>query len=260
MTELRNLLSFRRIGKTPMLLAAGALAVIAAGMLTGGEKARADGPVGPIVEIPAPAMDEPAGSGMETAIFAGGCFWGVQGVFQHITGVESAIAGYAGGHLANPTYQDVTTETTGHAEAVQVTFDPKQVSYGKLLQVFFSVVHNPTELNRQGNDVGTSYRSALFTMNDEQAKVAKAYIAQLDACQDVPGQDRHRGDALHQLLPGRGLPSGRHDHDLDQPRLHHQSRPAEDPGAARGLPGPVASGGGAGLCLERQGLSKPAVN
>ncbi len=181
MTELRNVFSFRRIGKTPMLLAAGAFAVLAAGMLTGGEKARADGPVGPIVEIPAPAMDEPAGGGMETAIFAGGCFWGVQGVFQHITGVESAIAGYAGGHTVNPTYGDVTTETTGHAEAVQVTFDPKQVSYGKLLQVFFSVVHNPTELNRQGNDVGTSYRSALFTMNDEQAKVAKAYIAQLDA-------------------------------------------------------------------------------
>ncbi len=171
-----------------LLVAAGALAVIAAGVMTSGEKARAGGRVGPVVDIPAPAMDEPAGGGMETAIFAGGCFWGVQGVFQHITGVESAVSGYAGGHLQDPTYRDVTTETTGHAEAVKVTFDPKEISYGKLLQVFFSVVHDPTQLNRQGNDVGTSYRSALFTMNAGQAKVAKAYIAQLDATNKFPGK------------------------------------------------------------------------
>jgi peptide-methionine (S)-S-oxide reductase len=133
-------------------------------------------------------MDEtpPAGVGMETAIFAGGCFWGIQGVFQHVAGVESAIAGYSGGDFPNPSYQDVGTEKTGHAESVKVTFDPSKVTYGKLLQIFFSVAHDPTELNFQGPDMGPSYRSALFTMNDEQAKVARAYIAQLDAAKAFP--------------------------------------------------------------------------
>ncbi|HVY21630.1 MAG TPA: peptide-methionine (S)-S-oxide reductase MsrA [Bauldia sp.] len=142
---------------------------------------------GGIVNVPAPAVDETAAaSGTETAIFAGGCFWGVQGVFQHVKGVESAVSGYAGGKLANPTYDDVTTETTGHAEAVKVTFDPKQVSYGKLLQIFFSVVADPTTLNYQGNDRGPSYRSAFFTMSDEQKKVADAYVAQLTAAKTFP--------------------------------------------------------------------------
>ncbi|MEO8669197.1 MAG: peptide-methionine (S)-S-oxide reductase MsrA [Bauldia sp.] len=140
------------------------------------------------VKIPPPVVDEAPGTGLETAVFAGGCFWGVQGVFQHVKGVDSAVSGYAGGKTENPTYGDVTTETTGHAEAVQVTFDPKQVSYGKLLQIFFSVVHNPTTLNYQGNDHGTSYRSALFTMNDEQKKVAGAYVAQLDGTKLFPAK------------------------------------------------------------------------
>ena len=140
------------------------------------------------VRIPAPAVDETATGGTETAIFAGGCFWGVQGVFQHVAGVDSAIAGYAGGKVANPSYQQVSSETTGHAESVKVTFDPAKVSYGKLLQIFFSVVADPTTLNYQGPDHGTSYRSALFTMNDEQAKVATAYIAQLDAAHAFPAK------------------------------------------------------------------------
>jgi peptide-methionine (S)-S-oxide reductase len=139
-----------------------------------------------VVIIPPPAVDETAADGMETAIFAGGCFWGVQGVYQHVAGVESAVSGYAGGTLKNPTYQDVSTETTGHAEAVKITYDPKKVTYGKLLQIFFSVVHNPTQLNYQGNDVGPSYRSAIFTMNDDQKKVAAAYIAQLDTAKLFP--------------------------------------------------------------------------
>jgi peptide-methionine (S)-S-oxide reductase len=138
------------------------------------------------VKIPAPTVDEAPGGGLETAILAGGCFWGVQGVFQHVAGVESAVSGYAGGKLANPSYEDVTTETTGHAEAVKITFDPKQVSYGKLLQIFFSVVHDPTTLNYQGNDYGTSYRSALFVQSDQQKKVAGAYIAQLNAGKFFP--------------------------------------------------------------------------
>jgi peptide-methionine (S)-S-oxide reductase len=142
----------------------------------------------PAVEIPAPAMDEPAGASTETVVFAGGCFWGVQGVFQHVKGVESAVSGYAGGTVPNPTYQQVGTETTGHAESVKVTFDPRQVSYGKLLQIFFSVVQNPTELNFQGPDRGTSYRSAVFTMTDAQKKVADAYVAQLDAAKVFPAK------------------------------------------------------------------------
>jgi peptide-methionine (S)-S-oxide reductase len=186
MINLREILSFGWKGKTPLLLAAGALAVVAAGVLTSGVTARADGAVGPVVEIPAPAVDEPAGSGVETAIFAGGCFWGIQAVFQHVAGVESAVSGYAGGTVVKPTYEQVGTETTGHAESVKVTFDPSKVSYGKLLQVFFSVAHDPTQLNMQYPDQGPSYRSALFTMSDEQAKVAKAYIAQLDAAKKFP--------------------------------------------------------------------------
>ena len=132
------------------------------------------------VVIPAPAVDEAGRSGMETAVFAGGCFWGVQGVFQHVKGVKSAVSGYAGGEAATAQYETVGTGTTGHAESVKVTFDPREVSYGKLLQVFFSVAHNPTQLNFQGPDQGTQYRSALFISDPEQRKVAEAYIAQLN--------------------------------------------------------------------------------
>ena len=138
------------------------------------------------IPAPAPAVDESSTTGTETAVFAGGCFWGVQGVFQHVKGVSSAIAGYSGGTVDNPTYEMVGQENTGHAESVKVTFDPSKVSYGKLLQIFFSVVTDPTTLNLQGSDAGTSYRSALFTTSDDQAKVAKAYIAQLDAAKVYP--------------------------------------------------------------------------
>jgi peptide-methionine (S)-S-oxide reductase len=140
------------------------------------------------VIIPAPEVEAPEQGTSAVAIFAGGCFWGVQGVFQHVEGVESAVSGYAGGAMENPTYEDVLTETTGHAEAVRVTYDPSVVSYGKLLHIFFSVVHDPTTLNRQGNDVGPSYRSALFTLSDGQKEVAAAYIAQLDAASVFPAK------------------------------------------------------------------------
>lgn len=132
------------------------------------------------VVIPAPALDEAGQSGTETAVFAGGCFWGVQGVFQHVKGVKSAVSGYAGGQAATAQYETVSSGATGHAESVKVTFDPKEVSYGKLLQVFFSVAHNPTQLNFQGPDEGTQYRSALFISDPQQRKVAEAYITQLD--------------------------------------------------------------------------------
>jgi peptide-methionine (S)-S-oxide reductase len=133
------------------------------------------------VVIPAPAVDAQPSDAVQTAVLSGGCFWGVQGVFQHTAGVVSAVSGYAGGNKATAQYEIVSTGTTGHAESVQVKYDPKKISYGKLLQIFFSVAHNPTELNRQGPDSGTQYRSAIFTTSDEQKKVADAYIAQLNA-------------------------------------------------------------------------------
>ena len=138
------------------------------------------------LKVPAPTVDETSTASSETAVFAGGCFWGVQGVFQHVKGVQSAVSGYAGGTVANPTYEQVGSEQTGHAEAVEVVFDPHQVSYGQLLQIFFSVITDPTTKDRQGNDFGTSYRSALFYMNADQQKVATAYIAQLEAAKAFP--------------------------------------------------------------------------
>jgi peptide-methionine (S)-S-oxide reductase len=132
------------------------------------------------VALPAPLLDPaPSTAGPQTAVLAGGCFWGIQGVFQHVAGVSQVLSGYAGGTVANPTYDDVSSETTGHAETVKITYDPAQVSYGTLLQVFFSVGHDPTQLNRQGPDTGTSYRSNIFYTTDAQKTVADAYIAQL---------------------------------------------------------------------------------
>ncbi len=133
------------------------------------------------VIIPPPAVDAPQADGVQTVVLSGGCFWGVQGVFQHTAGVVSAVSGYAGGSQATANYETVSTGTTGHAESVRIKYDPKKISYGKLLQIFFSVAHDPTELNRQGPDSGTQYRSAIFTTSDEQKKEADAYIAQLNA-------------------------------------------------------------------------------
>jgi peptide-methionine (S)-S-oxide reductase len=132
--------------------------------------------------IPPPALDEPSNpqATSEVAVLAGGCFWGVQGVFQHVEGVTSAVSGYAGGSADTAHYEMVSTSTTGHAEAVQITFDPRRISYGHILQIYFSVAHDPTELNRQGPDVGTQYRSAIFPTSPEQARIAEAYIVQLN--------------------------------------------------------------------------------
>jgi peptide-methionine (S)-S-oxide reductase len=132
------------------------------------------------VIIPAPAIDVQGANGIQTAVLAGGCFWGVQGVFQHTAGVVNAVSGYAGGSKANPTYEEVSTGSTGHAESVQIKFDPKKISYGTILQIFFSVAHDPTQLNRQGPDSGTQYRSAIWTTSEDQKKVAEAYVAQLN--------------------------------------------------------------------------------
>jgi peptide-methionine (S)-S-oxide reductase len=133
------------------------------------------------VVIPPPALDgPPAGAGaLQTAVLAGGCFWGVQAVYQHTKGVTKALSGYAGGQKDAAHYEMVGTGRTGHAESVSITYDPQQISYGKILQIYFSVAHNPTELNRQGPDFGTQYRSAIFYADDEQKRIASAYIAQL---------------------------------------------------------------------------------
>ncbi len=132
--------------------------------------------------FPAPAVDAPVAkaSGQQTAVISGGCFWGIQAVFQHVKGVVSATSGYSGGSSLTAQYQIVSTGATGHAESVKIVYDPSQVTYGELLRVFFSVAHDPTELNRQGPDEGTQYRSSIFYSNDEQKHIAEAYIAQLD--------------------------------------------------------------------------------
>src|SRR4051812_44847026 len=135
----------------------------------------------PAISIPPPTFDpQPSVAGLRTAVLAGGCFWGVQGVYQHLKGVKNVIAGYAGGESATAQYESVSSGDTGHAESVRIVYDPALVSYGQILQVFFSVAHDPTQLNRQGPDVGTQYRSAIFYADAQQKQVAEAYIRQLD--------------------------------------------------------------------------------
>lgn len=158
--------------------------VVAAGLLLA---QRVAGATRAPTVIPSPVLDlRDATAKTETAVFAGGCFWGIQSVFQHVKGVTSATSGYAGGWTDKPSYDDVSSGRTGHAESVRVVFDPSVVSYGDLLKVFFSVAHDPTELNRQGPDVGTQYRSALFFMSDAQRQTAEAYIKQLNDAHAYP--------------------------------------------------------------------------
>ena len=138
---------------------------------------------------PPPAVDETNGHATtEVAVLAGGCFWGVQGVFQHVAGVTTAVSGYAGGGASTAHYDDVETGTTGHAESVRIAFDPRRISYGRILQIYFSVAHDPTELDYQGPDRGTQYRSTIFPTTQEQANVAKAYIAQLGQAHAFPAR------------------------------------------------------------------------
>ena len=164
--------------------------------------------------IPAAKADQSVAStpGKQTAVFAGGCFWGTQAVFERVKGVIHTTAGYAGGSAATATYDQVTTETTGHAESVEVVYDPSKITYGQLLRIFFSVAHDPTQLNRQGADVGPSYRSAIFYTSDDQQRIANAYVKQLDEAKIFPGkivtevtplkgfyraEDYHQDYALH---------------------------------------------------------------
>src|SRR5579862_8538160 len=170
-------------------------------------------------KVPDPKVDEPvaATKSQEKVVFAGGCFWGIQAVFEHVKGVTQATAGYSGGEVKNPSYEDVSTGTTGHAESVEVVYDPSQVTLGQLLKIFFSVAHDPTELNRQGPDDGTQYRSAIFYSNAEQQRIANAYVTQLGEAnvfsrpivtQIAPEKAFYRAEEYHQDY------AAHHPHDL----------------------------------------------
>ena len=170
-----------------LLSIAGAVALSAWALLGGSAAAEK------AVKLPAPTLDTPAAApstqaARETAVFAGGCFWGVQAVFQHTQGVMNAVSGYAGGSRETASYASIGSGRTGHAESVQITYDPKQISYGKLLQIYFSVAHDPTQLNRQGPDSGTQYRSTVFYQDANQKQVAESYIAQLEAAKVFTGK------------------------------------------------------------------------
>jgi peptide-methionine (S)-S-oxide reductase len=155
----------------------------------------------PVVIAP-PKLDSPKSAhAPQTAVLAGGCFWGVQGVFEHVKGVRKVLSGYSGGDKSGARYEAVSSGTTGHAESVQITFDPAEVSYGELLQIFFSVVHDPTQLNRQGPDSGKQYRSAIFYADESQKKIAQAYIAQLEKSRSFSGAIVTRVDALREFYP-----------------------------------------------------------
>jgi peptide-methionine (S)-S-oxide reductase len=169
--------------------------------------------------VPSPTNDAALtqSPGKQTAVFAGGCFWGTQSVFERVKGVVATTAGYAGGSASTATYDQVTTETTGHAESVRVVYDPSKITYGQLLQIFFSVVHDPTQLNRQGPDVGTSYRSAIFYTNDEQQRISVAYIAQLDAAHVFPKP------IVTQVVPLKGFYDAESYH--QDYALHHPDNP-----------------------------------
>jgi peptide-methionine (S)-S-oxide reductase len=154
------------------------------------------------VVLPAAALDNPRQAGApQTAVLAGGCFWGMQGVFEHVRGVQRVLAGYSGGSRSNAAYETVSGGGTGHAESVQITFDPQQVSYGELLQIYFSVAHDPTQLDRQGPDTGTQYRSAIFSADATQTRIAMSYIAQLDKAGVFPRRIVTRVDPLTGFYP-----------------------------------------------------------
>jgi peptide-methionine (S)-S-oxide reductase len=180
---------------------------------------------------PNPAVDAPlaAAKSEQTAVVSGGCFWGIQAVFQHVKGVVNATSGYAGGSAKTAEYEIVSTGETGHAESVKITYDPSQITYGQLLRVFFSVAHDPTQLNRQGPDEGTQYRSSIFYGNDEQKRIAEAYIAQLEKARVFPGTIVTKVVPLEGYYPAEGYHqnyAAKHPHDPyivynDAPKVAH---------------------------------------
>jgi peptide-methionine (S)-S-oxide reductase len=181
----------------------------------------------PKAPIPAATVDVAiaTSAGKQTAVFAGGCFWGTQSVFESVKGVLKTTAGYAGGSASTATYGQVTTETTGHAESVEVVYDPSRITYGQLLRIFFSVAHDPTQLNRQGPDVGTSYRSAIFYTNEEQKRIASAYIAQLDAARVFPKPIVTQLTPLKGFYPAESYHQDYALHNPDNPYIQVCDRP-----------------------------------
>ena len=164
---------------------------------------------GPKTPFPDPAVDVPASAqqGKQTAVLAGGCFWGMEGLFERVKGVTNVVSGFAGGDKSTAQYETVSTGRTGHAESVKITYDPSQITFGQILKIYFSVAHNPTELNRQGPDTGTQYRSAIFYMDDEQKNVAEAYIQQLNDAKVFSQPDCHATCAVSRILCGGKLSS-----------------------------------------------------
>jgi peptide-methionine (S)-S-oxide reductase len=175
--------------------------------------------------VPPPAQDIATATGPQTLVLSGGCFWGVQGVFEHVRGVQRAISGYAGGAKDTADYETVSTGTTGHAESVLITYDPKQISYGRILQIYFSVVTDPTQVNRQGPDEGTQYRSDIFATNPDQARVARAYIAQLDAARVYSRPIATRVDMLPGFYPAEGYHQDFLEHNPDYPYIVYNDLP-----------------------------------
>jgi len=204
----------------PGLIGVAVLAVTLNGKIAARDSAKA---------VPAPLVDEPAGSQTsEIAVLAGGCFWGVQGVYQHVKGVTNALSGYAGGAQNTAEYERVSGGSTGHAESVQVTFDPRVITYGKVLQIFFSVVHDPTQLNRQGPDVGTQYRSAIFPANADQANVAQAYIAQLNQARVFNTAIATKIEPGRAFYPAEGYHQDYLDHNPTSPYIAYNDLPKID--------------------------------
>lgn len=215
----RNILG---TGLTAATLAAAALFAMSASLRAG--------------SLPDPKIDEPPTPGTETAVLAGGCFWGVEGVFEHVKGVSEVVSGYAGGAPNTANYRQVSAGATGHAESVRVTYDPSQVSYGQLLKVFFAVAHDPTELNRQGPDSGTQYRSALFYTNDSQKRIADAYIAQLETADVYARPIVTQVSPLEGFYPAESYHQGYLANHPNQPYIVINDRPKID-ALQRALPG-----------------------
>ena len=174
-----------------------------------------------VTDIPNPVLDAPLTSarGQQTAVLAGGCFWGVEAVFEHVKGVIKVTSGYSGGAASTAQYETVSTGATGHAESVRIIYDPSQISYGQLLKVFFSVAHDPTELNRQGPDTGTQYRSAIFYGNEEQKRIAEAYIVQLNQAKVFHGPIVTKVNALQSFYEAEGYHQGYLDRHPDEPYI-----------------------------------------
>jgi peptide-methionine (S)-S-oxide reductase len=184
----------------------------------------------PAVVIPSPALDQPLTKrrGSESAVIAGGCFWGIQAVFEHVKGVSRVTAGYSGGSAGTAQYETVSSGTTGHAESVRIVYDPSQISYGQLLRVYFSVAHDPTELNRQGPDEGTQYRSAIFYANDEQKRIAEAYIDQLNKAKVYSRPIVTQIVELKGFYPAEGYHQDYAIHHPDQPYIRINDLPKVD--------------------------------